>query len=54
MYRSERNYGSFYRTVALPAGTKTDQAKASFKNGVLEIRMPAAPSAEGRPLEIAG
>jgi HSP20 family protein len=54
VYRSERNYGAFYRTIALPAGTMTDQAKASFKNGVLEIRMPAAPSAEGHSLEIAG
>ena len=54
VFRSERNYGAFYRTIALPAGTMTDQAKASFKNGVLEIRMPAAPSAEGRTLEIAG
>jgi HSP20 family protein len=53
VYRTERNYGAFYRTIALPAGAITDQAKASFKNGVLEIRMPAAPSAEGRPLEIA-
>jgi len=52
VYRTERNYGAFYRTIPLPAGTATDQAKASFKNGVLEIRMPAAPSAEGRPLEI--
>ena len=54
VFRSERNYGAFYRTITLPPGTMTDQAKASFKNGVLEIRMPAAPSAEGRPLEIAG
>ena len=54
VYRAERNYGSFYRTIALPAGAATDQAKASFKNGVLEIRMPAAPGAEGRPIEIAG
>lgn len=54
VYRTERNYGSFYRTIVLPAGTVTDQAKASFKNGVLEIRMPAAPGAKGRPLEIAG
>jgi HSP20 family protein len=53
VYRSERNYGSFYRTIALPAGAMTDKAKASFKNGVLEIRMPAAPSAKGRPIEIA-
>jgi len=54
VYRAERNYGSFYRTIALPKGAATDQAKASFKNGVLEIRMPAAPGAEGRPIEIAG
>jgi HSP20 family protein len=54
VYRTERNYGTFYRTIPLPVGTVTDQAKASFKNGVLEIRMPAAPSAKGRPLEIAG
>lgn len=53
VYRSERSYGAFYRSIALPPGTMTDQAKASFKNGVLEIRMPAAPGAEGKPLEIA-
>jgi HSP20 family protein len=54
VYRSERTYGAFYRTIALPPGTGTDQVKASFKDGVLEIRMPAAPSAKGRPVEIAG
>jgi HSP20 family protein len=54
VYRSERTYGAFYRSIALPPGTVTDQAKASFKDGVLEIRMPAAPSAKGRPVEIAG
>ncbi len=54
VYRTERNYGAFYRTIALPAGAITDQANASFDNGVLEVRMPAAPSADGRRLEIAG
>ena len=54
VYRSERNYGTFHRTIALPLGTATDQAKASFKNGVLEIRLPAAPGVKGRPLEIRG
>lgn len=53
VYRTERSYGAFYRTIALPAGVVTDSAKASFNNGVLEIRMPAAAGAEGRPLEIA-
>jgi HSP20 family protein len=53
VYRTERSYGAFYRTIALPAGAITEQTKASFNNGVLEIRMRAAPGAVGRPLEIA-
>jgi HSP20 family protein len=54
VYRSERSYGSFRRVVELPAGTMTDQAKAAFKDGVLEISMPA-PSEQvrrGRQLDI--
>jgi HSP20 family protein len=54
VYRSERSYGTFHRAIALPPGTTTDQVKASFKNGVLEIRVPAAPGATGRPVEITG
>ena len=53
VYRAERSYGSFYRTIALPPGVDTDKATASFNNGVLEVRMPAAPGAQGRPLAIA-
>lgn len=53
-YRSERSYGSFYRVVPLPEGAMTDQAKATFNNGVLEITMPAPPEhvTRGRRLEI--
>ena len=40
-YRSERSYGTFYRQIPLPEGTKTDTAKAEFKDGVLEITMQA-------------
>lgn len=40
-YRSERSYGSFYRQIPLPEGTKTEDAAATFRNGVLEITMPA-------------
>jgi HSP20 family protein len=54
VYRSKRSYGTFCRTIPLPEGTPTDQAKATFKNGVLKIRVPAARGLEGRPLEIAG
>jgi HSP20 family protein len=54
IYRSERSYGRFYRTIPLPEGAMTDQAKATFKDGVLEIRMPAPPDQvrRGRRIEI--
>ena len=53
-YRSERSYGSFQRSIPLPEGAIVDQAKATFKNGVLEITMPAPPEpvTRGRRLEI--
>jgi HSP20 family protein len=39
-YRSERSYGQFYRAIPLPEGANTEQAKAQFNNGVLEISLP--------------
>jgi HSP20 family protein len=51
-YRTERSYGSFCRVVPLPEGAMTDQAKATFSDGVLEITMPAPPVSKGRRLEI--
>ena len=39
-YRSERQYGQFYREIALPEGTNTDQTKANFRDGILEISIP--------------
>jgi HSP20 family protein len=51
-YRSERSYGSFCRVIPLPEGAITEQAKATFRDGVLEVRMPAPPAANGRRLEI--
>lgn len=38
--RSERFYGSFYRAILLPETAKADNAKAEFKNGVLEVTVP--------------
>jgi HSP20 family protein len=53
VYRSERTYGSFYRTIPLPEGAITEQAKATFRDGVLEISVPAPHQAtRGRRLEI--
>lgn len=40
-YRSERSYGSFYRTIPLPEGADPATATATFRDGVLEIALQA-------------
>jgi len=54
VYRYERSYGAFFREIPLPEGAMVDQAKATFKDGVLEITVPAPPEqvSRGRRLEI--
>ncbi len=36
----ERAYGAFQRSIVLPRNVNIDQAQASFKNGVLTVRLP--------------
>ena len=54
VYRLERSYGAFYREIPLPEGAIADRATASFKDGVLEITVPAPPEqvSRGRRVEI--
>lgn len=47
-YLSERSYGAIYRTIPLPPGVDGEKAKASFKNGVLTIRLPQTPEAQAK------
>ena len=39
-YRTEFRYGSLQRSVPLPAGTKDEDVKASYHDGILEVRVP--------------
>ena len=39
-YRTEITQGEYYRTLTLPANVDIEQAKSSFKNGVLELTVP--------------
>ena len=39
-YRSEFRYGSFARTVPLPVGATDKDVKATYKDGILEVRIP--------------
>ena len=45
-YHSERSYGYFDRTIALPQGIDADNAKAKFKKGVLKVTIPKKPEAQ--------
>ena len=44
-YRVERSFGSFTRTLRLPSEIQSDKAKASFKDGILEVRIPKTEAA---------
>ena len=47
-YLSERSYGAIYRTIPLPPGVDGEKADASFKNGVLTIKLPQTPEAQAK------
>jgi HSP20 family protein len=49
--RTERRYGSFYRSIPLPDGADAEHAQARMKEGVLEITIPLAQK-QGRRLQI--
>jgi len=40
--RRERGYGSFCRSVALPAEAEGEKTEASFEDGVLRLTIPVA------------
>jgi HSP20 family protein len=51
-YRSEIARGSFVRSLRLPENVDLEQAKADFKDGVLEIHLPKTEKTERRRIEV--
>ncbi len=45
-YKLERSLGTFSRICTLPAAVKTDMARAQFRNGILEVRIPKTEEAK--------
>lgn len=39
-YRTERSYGRFFRAIQLPEGVDAEKIDATFKDGVLEVKIP--------------
>lgn len=51
--RHELRYGSYSRTLPLPEGVAADDVAATYKDGILEIRVPVPPrSTEPEPKKI--
>ena len=53
-YRKETTYGKFLRRMAVQPGTRPEDMRATYRNGVLEVRLPRAetPAAKQIPVEI--
>lgn len=51
-YRCEISQGSFARTVPLPCSVASDKAKASFKDGLLELVLPKMEPAKRRSIKV--
>ena len=51
-YRCEISRGAYTRTVGLPSYVDADKAKATFKDGVLELTLPKVEKTKRRSIEI--
>ncbi|RMF07258.1 Hsp20/alpha crystallin family protein [Candidatus Woesearchaeota archaeon] len=52
MFRLERVYSGFYRFIPLPANVNADKTAATYKNGVLELRVPKVKAKKGREIKV--
>ncbi|MFL5806328.1 MAG: Hsp20/alpha crystallin family protein, partial [Roseiflexaceae bacterium] len=51
-HRSERRYGSFQRTIALPSTVKADAIQAALTNGILRLDIPKAEEVKPRRITV--
>ncbi len=51
-YYFERRYGSFARTITLPVNVKSDEIKAKFTDGVLEVTLPKAEEEKSKEIKV--
>ena len=51
-HHREFHYGSFQRSISLPKGVKADEITASYTDGVLEVRVPAAVETPTAPPQV--
>ena len=52
VYRAERFFGRFQRTVTLPTAVAADKVKAAYKDGVLTITLPKTEEAKPKQIDV--
>jgi len=52
VYRAERFFGRFQRTVSLPTPVAADKVKAQYKDGILTITLPKTEEAKPKHIEV--
>ncbi|MBI2836538.1 MAG: Hsp20/alpha crystallin family protein [Chloroflexi bacterium] len=51
-YRSERSYGSFFRSIPLPSTVDSDKVEANYDKGILEITMPKMAAEKAKKIKV--
>jgi HSP20 family protein len=49
---TERVYGQFERMIQLPFAVQADKVKATYRDGVLEVRLPKAEEVKPRTIKV--
>jgi HSP20 family protein len=52
IYRAERFFGRFQRTVALPATIVADKIRAQYKDGILTVTLPKTEEAKPKQIDV--
>lgn len=51
-HQLEHRYGKFSRTIAVPAGVKSDKIEADYEQGILTIHIPKDEDAKSKQIEV--
>jgi HSP20 family protein len=51
-YHAERVYGKFERSVQLPMPVQSEKVKATYRDGVLEVKLPKAEEVKPKAIKI--
>lgn len=54
VYRFERRFGTFSRTIALPQGVSDESISADYHDGVLEVRVAKPEQTKPRRIQVGG